>query len=116
MKILIVDDSSYRRNIIRAALEANGFIVSGEVGSGDAAIDMIEELQPDIITLDHILPDMTGIDILKTIQPEKKPYIIMISTAGQKSVMEEALQLGARHYLVKPFNYGELIEIIKKAG
>jgi len=116
MKILIVDDSTYIRGTIRAALESNGFTVSGEAGSGEVAIDMIAELQPDIITLDNILPDMTGIDILKTIQSGKVPYIIMISAVGQESVIEEALQLGVKDYLVKPFNHDELVEILKNTG
>jgi len=113
MGILIVDDSTYIRRTIRATLKSNGFTVSGEAGSGELAIDMIAELQPDIITLDNILPDMTGIDILKTIQPGKPPYVIMISSVGQESVREEALRSGAKHYLVKPINHDELIGIIK---
>ena len=114
MKILIVDDSTYIRSTIRATLESNQFEVIGEAGTGEQAIDMISELNPDIVTLDNILPDMTGIDVLKACNSSKvNPYIIMISAVGQESAMREALELGARHYLVKPFDHHALVKILK---
>ena len=113
MKILIVDDSTYIRSTIRATLESNQFEVVGEAGTGEAAIDMISELNPDVITLDNILPDMTGIDILKACNSSGiEPYVVMISAVGQESAMQEALELGAKHYLVKPFDHNVLVKIL----
>jgi len=87
------------------------------VGNGEAAIDMALELRPDLITLDNILPDMIGTDILRVLKQEEKlnSKVIMISAVGQESVIQEGLQLGASDYIVKPFTQEGLIESVKKA-
>lgn len=114
MRILIIDDSTYIRNTIRTTLESHEFEVIGEAGSGEVAMDMISEFNPDVITLDNILPDMTGIDILKACKLQNlKPYVIMISAVGQESAAQEALRLGAKHYLVKPLDHTVLVNILK---
>jgi len=114
MKVLIVDDSTYIRSTIRATLESNQFEVVGEADTGEAAIDMISELNPDVITLDNVLPDMTGIDILKACSASViKSNVVMISAVGQESAVQEALELGAKHYLVKPIDHNALIKILK---
>ena len=69
-KVLIVDDSLYMRTLIKDALSSSGYEIVGMAANGEAAIDMAFELQPDIITLDNILPDMLGIYILKTLKEE----------------------------------------------
>ncbi|MDN5203807.1 response regulator [Fulvivirgaceae bacterium BMA10] len=114
--VLIVDDSLYMRTLIRDALESSGFNIAGEASNGEEAIDMAFDLQPDIITLDNILPDMIGIDILKVFQEEGLPSkVIMISAVGQESVIHEGLTLGAIGYIVKPFTSEKLIEQISAA-
>ena len=114
MRILIVDDSTYIRSTIRATLESNHFEVIGEAGTGEVAIDMIAELKPDVVTLDNILPDMTGIDILRTCKSSGvMPYVIMISAVGQESAVQEAHALGVKHYLVKPFDHNMLVKILQ---
>lgn len=115
--ILIVDDSLYMRTMINEALVGAGFNVVGQAGNGEAAIDMALELRPDLITLDNILPDMIGTDILRVLKQEEKlnSKVIMISAVGQESVIQEGLQLGASDYIVKPFTSEGLIESVKKA-
>lgn len=115
-KVLIVDDSLYMRTIIKDALIANGFEVVGQAANGESAIDMALDLQPDIITLDNILPDMLGLDILKTLKEEElEAKIIMISAVGQQSVVDEGLRLGLDDYIVKPFTPEQLAEAIEKS-
>ncbi len=83
--VLIVDDSLHMRTLIKDALEGGGYTVVGQAANGEEAIDMAFELQPDFITLDNILPDMIGIDILKVYQEEGlKSKVLMISAVGQK--------------------------------
>ncbi|HTJ48243.1 MAG TPA: response regulator, partial [Cyclobacteriaceae bacterium] len=83
---------------------------------GEEAIDLAFELQPDLITLDNILPDMIGTDILKVYQEEGlKSKVVMISAVGQESVVNEGLRLGAKAYVVKPFTTDQLVEVISKA-
>ncbi len=114
MKVLIVDDSTYIRNTIRNTLEENGFEVIGEAKDGETAIDLALDLNPDIITLDNILPDMTGMDVLKILRKNAHhSYVVMISAIGQESSKENAGELGANHYMIKPIDHPYLVEILK---
>lgn len=110
-KVLVVDDSRYMRTVVRAALEEEGFDVVGEASNGEEAIDMAFSLKPDLITLDNILPDMSGIDILRVYKEDGlASRVIMISAVGQDSVIAEAISLGAESYIVKPFTKEKLID------
>jgi two-component system, chemotaxis family, chemotaxis protein CheY len=114
-KVLIVDDSLYMRTIIKDALADAGYEIVGQAANGESAIDMALELQPDIITLDNILPDMLGLDILKTLKEEDvTSKVLMISAVGQQSVIDEGMKLGIGGYIVKPFSSEQLIEAVKK--
>ena len=114
-KVLVVDDSLYMRTMIKDALSDAGFEVIGMAATGEAAIDMALELQPDIVTLDNILPDMLGIDILKVFRDEEMPSkVVMISAVGQQSVVNEGLNLGAADYIIKPFTAEQLVAAIRK--
>ena len=114
--VLIVDDSLYMRTLIKDALENGGYSIVGQAANGEDAIDLAFELQPDFITLDNILPDMIGTDILKVYKEEGlRSKIIMISAVGQESVVNEGLRLGAKAYIVKPFSNGQLVDALDKA-
>jgi two-component system chemotaxis response regulator CheY len=114
--ILIVDDSLYMRTVIKDALEEAGYEIVGQAANGEAAIDMAMELQPDLITLDNILPDMIGTDILAVYKDEGlESEVIMISAVGQQSVIEQGMELGATDYIVKPFTPEQLVEAVGKA-
>jgi two-component system, chemotaxis family, chemotaxis protein CheY len=114
--VLIVDDSLYMRTLIKDALEGVGFSIVGQAANGEEAIDLAFELQPDFITLDNILPDMIGTDILKVYQDEGiRSKVVMISAVGQESVVSEGLKLGAKAYIVKPFTSDQLIDAMNKA-
>jgi two-component system, chemotaxis family, chemotaxis protein CheY len=116
-KVLIIDDSLYMRTMIKDALAAAGFEITGMAATGEAGIDMAFELQPDIITLDNILPDMLGIDILKVFKEENvKAKVVMVSAVGQQSVVDEGIKLGALGYIVKPFTPDQLVEAVKKVA
>ena len=113
--VLVVDDSLYMRTVIKDALETAGYKVVGQAANGEEAIDLAFELQPDIITLDNILPDMIGTDILKVYTQEGLlSKVIMISAVGQESVIQEGLTLGAKAYIVKPFTSDQLINEVGK--
>lgn len=115
-KVLIVDDSLYMRTLIKDALEEGGYEIVGQAANGEEAIDLAFELQPDIITLDNILPDMIGTDILKVYKDEGLPSkVYMISAVGQDSVIDEGMGLGAEDYIVKPFTSEQLVQALAKA-
>lgn len=115
-KVLIVDDSMYMRTLISDALTKAGFEIIAQAANGEAAIDMALEHKPDLITLDNILPDMIGTDILRVLKQDEKisSKIVMISAVGQESVIQEGMSLGASDYIVKPFTAESLVETINK--
>jgi two-component system chemotaxis response regulator CheY len=108
--VLIVDDSMYIRVTIKDALTAAGYEVVGEAATGEAAIDLALSLEPDLITLDNILPDMIGVDILRVLKQDEEleSKIVMVSAVGQASVVNEAIELGAAAYIIKPFAASDL--------
>jgi two-component system, chemotaxis family, chemotaxis protein CheY len=115
-KVLIVDDSLFMRQTIKNALQNSGkYTVVGEASTGDQGIEMSLDLQPDIITMDNILPDMLGIDIIKELRKEEvAAKIIMVSAVGQENIIQESKSSGANDYLVKPFTNDVLVERIDK--
>ncbi|MEM6841234.1 MAG: response regulator [Bacteroidota bacterium] len=113
--VLIVDDSLYMRALIKKTLISGGFEVVGEAANGEEALDMAFEHLPDYITLDNILPDMMGTDILTVFKEEDLPSkVLLISAVGQDSVVEQGISLGAIGYLVKPFEAEELITTLSE--
>lgn len=109
--VIIIDDSGYMRHMIRKTLEKAGYDVIGEAGNGETAIDLCIGLNPDLITLDNILPDMHGLDILQTIREDGiESKVVMVSALGQASIVDEARALGASNYVVKPFDPQNLIK------
>ncbi|GAB4247625.1 MAG: chemotaxis protein CheY [Ekhidna sp.] len=112
--VLIVDDSSYTRKIIKLALSKAGYEIIGEAETGEEAIDKAIELDPDIITLDNILPDMLGLDILRILKEDEglKAGVVMISAIGQQSAVKEGIGLGAEKYIVKPFTPSDVVDAV----
>ncbi|MUK89904.1 response regulator [Ornithinibacillus sp. L9] len=115
-RILIVDDAAFMRMMIKDILSKNGFEVVGEAQDGAQAVEMYNELKPDLVTMDITMPEMDGITALKEIKsasPEAK--IIMCSAMGQQAMVIDAIQAGAKDFIVKPFQADRVIEAIQKA-
>lgn len=113
--VLIVDDSSYMRALIKETVEQAGFRVIATAENGEQAIDLAFELKPDIITLDINLPDMLGIDILGLYARDGlSSKVIIISANGHESIIQEGLALGAKAYIVKPFKKEDLLLSLNK--
>ncbi|MFC4023140.1 response regulator [Oceanobacillus longus] len=115
-RILIVDDAAFMRMMIKDILTKNGFEVVGEAQDGAQAIEKYNELTPDLVTMDITMPEMDGITSLKEIKkinPEAK--IIMCSAMGQQAMVIDAIQAGAKDFIVKPFQGDRVIEAIQKA-
>lgn len=111
--VLIVDDSIYSRSTIRNVLSGAGYNIVGEANQGELAIDMASQLMPDLITLDNVMPDMMGFDVLKALKASKvKSKVIFVSAVGQQTVINKALEMGAVDYLAKPFTDEKLLEVV----
>ena len=112
-RILIVDDSFYMRTMLKNILTDAGYTVVGEAATGQQALQMARETRPDLVTLDVILPDNTGLDVLKGIKAEQPDLrIVMVSAVGQDAIVEEAKESGAGAYLIKPFSEEKVLEVV----
>ena len=115
-KVLIADDAVFMRTILKSILEKGGYIVIGEAGDGNQAVEMYKSLRPDIVTLDITMPNTDGLSALKLIK-EVDPCanVIMCSAMGQQAMVLEAIQNGAKDFIVKPFQPVRVLEAVKKA-
>jgi two-component system, chemotaxis family, chemotaxis protein CheY len=111
-KILIADDSQFMRSVVKDVLEEGGHEVL-EAENGSQALEMVESQQPDLLLLDIIMPEVDGIDVLKKVGKTQK--VIVISAVGQDKMVEEAKDLGAIDYIVKPFDNTKVVEVVNKA-
>ncbi|AUJ26672.1 MULTISPECIES: response regulator [Virgibacillus] len=115
-RILIVDDAAFMRMMIKDILTKNGYEVVGEAQDGVQAVEKYNELNPDLITMDITMPEKDGITALNEIlavDPQAK--IIMCSAMGQQAMVIDAIQAGAKDFIVKPFQADRVIEAIQKA-
>lgn len=103
-RVLIADDASFMRQMIREIIEPEGYEVVAEATDGMEAVAQYESLRPDIVTMDIVMPKRSGIDAVKGII-EKTPdaCVVMCSALGQETLVMEALQAGAKDFIVKPF-------------
>jgi two-component system, chemotaxis family, chemotaxis protein CheY len=114
-KIVVIDDSLYMRSILKHLLTKGGHTVIGEADSYEQALSILEKELPDLITLDIILKDHTGLDLLKQIRKRfPSVLVIMVSAVGEEFVVEEAMELGALDYIVKPFNEQNVAETVNR--
>jgi two-component system, chemotaxis family, chemotaxis protein CheY len=114
-RVLIVDDAAFMRMMLKDILSKNGLEVVGEAVNGADAIEKYRELQPDVVTMDITMPEMDGITAVKEIRalhPQAK--VIMCSAMGQQPMVLEAIQAGAKDFVVKPFQSDRVMDSINK--
>jgi two-component system chemotaxis response regulator CheY len=116
-KVLIADDSMVMRKMINDILWNDGFEIVGEAKDGGEALKLYKELNPNLVTMDIVMPREHGIDALrKIIEFDPDARVIVVSGLHQKSLLVEALGAGAKDYVIKPFDKEELIEAAKKCA
>ena len=112
--VLVVDDSKTSRTMLRNILVANGYEVIGEAENGQEGYDKYCELEPDFVTLDITMPVMDGIETLVKIKEyDENANVIMVTAAGQKGKMLDAIKLGAAEFVTKPFETDQIVSIIE---
>lgn len=114
-KILVVDDAKFMRVTLTNMLKKANHVVIGEAENGREAVELYRKLKPEIVTMDITMPEMTGLDAVKEIKKEfPDAKIVMCSSMGQQKMVMDAIEAGAKDYIVKPFNENRVNEAIDK--
>ena len=113
--VLVCDDAIFMRTMISDILSQAGYEVVGEAETGIQAVERFKELNPDLVTMDIVMPDMGGIDAVREIiavDPDAR--ILMCSAMGQQALVVEAIQAGAKDFVVKPFQPSRVLEAVQR--
>jgi two-component system chemotaxis response regulator CheY len=114
-RILITDDAAFMRMILKDIVTKAGYEVVGEAANGQESVEKYKESTPDFVTMDITMPVMDGIQAIKEIKAfDPKAKIIVCSAMGQQAMVIEAIQAGAKDFIVKPFQNNRVIEAIQK--
>ncbi len=114
-RILVADDASFMRQMIRDIIEPEGYEVVGEASDGVEVIDKFLELRPDLVMMDIVMPKRSGIDAVKAIKLEDPTaVVVMCSALGQEALVMEAIQAGAKDFIVKPFKPDAVVSTLAK--
>lgn len=115
-KILIVDDALFMRMMIKNILTKNGYDVVAEAENGIRAVEQYKDTNPDLVIMDITMPELNGIEAVRRIRKiNKDAKIIMCSAMGQRSMVFESLEAGARDFILKPFQAERVLDAVKKA-
>ena len=113
-KALIVDDAAFMRMMLKDILTKAGYEIAGEATNGKEAVDLYKSLTPDFVTMDITMPEMDGIEALKEIKKiDTNATVIMCSAIGQQASVLEAIKIGAKDFIVKPFQPDRVLESVK---
>lgn len=113
--VLICDDALFMRTMLADILEQAGFEVVGQAETGAEAVRLYRDLQPSLVTMDIIMPDMGGIDAVREIvKDHPDASILMCSAMGQQALVIEAIQAGAKDFVVKPFQPSRVLEAVQR--
>lgn len=115
-RILVVDDAAFMRMMLKDILTKHGYEVIGEAADGLIAVERYQDLRPDLVTMDITMPEVDGIEALRRIRAfDPTAKVIMCSAMGQQSMVIDAIQAGARDFIVKPFQADRVLEAVRKA-
>src|SRR3954449_5056478 len=115
LRVVIAEDEAIIRMDLRETLEEEGYVVVGETGRGDQAVELVRDLQPDLVILDVKMPGIDGLEAAGIITAEKLCGVLILTAFSQREVIEQARDAGALAYLVKPFQKSDLIPAIEVA-
>ena len=111
-RVLVVDDASFMRSMIRDIFARGPFVVAAEAENGVEAIRLYQEVHPDLTTMDIVMPQMDGITALREIMRlDPAAKVVMCSALGQEALIAEAIEAGASDFIVKPFHPGRVLKV-----
>lgn len=114
-KVLIVDDAVFMRRMLADILKQAGYEIAGEAANGKESIEQYKKVKPDIVTMDIIMPEMGGIDAVREIiKFDRNANILIVSAMGQQQLVVEAIQAGAKDFVVKPFESSRVLGAVER--
>ncbi len=114
--VLVVDDAAFMRATLRDIFSRNGYTVLGEARNGNEALVLYDQLKPDLVTMDIVMPEMGGIEaVRRLVAVNPGARVIMCSAMGQQALVIEAIQAGARDFVIKPFQATRVLEAAGRA-
>mgnify|MGYP000105676257 CR=1 FL=1 len=115
LRVMIVDDALFMRNMLKDICVRAGFEVVAEADNGETAVELYREHRPDLVTMDIVMPRRSGIEALQDIMLEDpQARVVMVSALGQDSLVLEAVETGARDFIVKPFKEEKVLDVIRR--
>lgn len=115
-RVMVVDDAGFMRHALRGILERHGHQVIGEAATGYEAVQVYQSVKPDVVTMDITMPDLDGVSAVQAIlKVDPKARIIMCSAIGAQSRVLDAIQAGAKDYVIKPFEEDRVVSAINQA-
>lgn len=115
IRVVVAEDEAIIRLDLKETLEEEGYVVVGETGRGDKAVDLVRELRPDLAILDIKMPGMDGLEAARLITKDRICGVLILTAFSQREIIEEARDAGALAYLVKPFQKNDLVPAIEVA-
>ncbi|MEN8687374.1 MAG: response regulator [Desulfuromonadales bacterium] len=115
LRVMVVDDALFMRNILKDIFVRHGYEVVAEAENGDTALQLYQESNPDLVTMDIVMPKKSGIEALQEIMAaDPDAHVIMVSALGQDALVLEAVEAGARDFIVKPFKEDKVLETVRR--
>jgi two-component system, chemotaxis family, chemotaxis protein CheY len=115
IRVMVVDDALFMRNILKDIFVRHGYEVVAEAENGETALQLYQENKPDLVTMDIVMPKKSGIEALQEIMAaDPEAHVVMVSALGQDTLVLEAVEAGARDFIVKPFKEDKVLETVRR--
>lgn len=115
LRVMVVDDALFMRNMLKDIFVRAGYDVVAEAENGEIALELYKEIRPDLVTMDIVMPKKSGIEALQEIMAmDSGACVVMVSALGQDSLVLEAVESGAKDFIVKPFKEEKVLEIVNR--
>jgi len=117
LRVMIVDDALFMRNILKDIFVQAGYEVVAEADNGEEVLPLYHKVAPDLVTMDIIMPGRSGLDALRDLMAaDPAARVIMVSALGQETLVLEAVEAGARDFIVKPFKEARVLEVARRVA
>ena len=115
LRVMVVDDAIFMRNMLKDIFVRTGYEIVAEADNGETALQLYQDTRPDLVTMDIVMPKKSGIEALQEIMADDpQACVVMVSALGQDALVLEAVESGARDFIVKPFKEDKVLETVRR--